>query len=194
MVEKLPGQTGMGPLVFGHHQQSGSVLVDTVHQSGPHVPLLKQGQILQMPGQGIDECPAIIAVPRMHHEPGRLVQYDEVVVFIQDVERNILRNNFHLPLGIGHHEGNTVERLHLVARLHGNAVHKDISAVGCGLHPAPRTVLQSHRQIFVDTEHGLPPVYRDGEMLVQFILLLLQLLRYLPGIFHFGTLHLAQIL
>jgi hypothetical protein len=31
-------------------------------------------------------------------------------------------------------------------------------------------------------------------MLVQFILLFLQLLRYLPGVFHFGTLHLAQIL
>ncbi len=189
MLEELTGQAGVGPLVLGHHQQTGGVLVDAVHQTGTHVPLLKQGKILQMPRERIDERTAVVAVSRMHDQSGRLVEHDEVVVLMNDVERNILGDDLHLALGIGHHEGDAVERLHLVTRLHRRAVHQDVSSVGRRLHPASRTVFESHRQVFVYAEHGLTPVYRDGEMLVQLILLVFQLLRYPVDICCLGILH-----
>ena len=43
-----------------------------------------------MGDQRIDQGAVGIAGRRMHHQAGRLVDHDQVVVFIDDLERNIL--------------------------------------------------------------------------------------------------------
>ena len=123
MVEKLPGQPGVGALVFGYDQNAGCILVDAVDQSGPHVAALEKRQVLQMIGQGVDQRPRIVAVAGMDDHAGGLVDDNQVVVFIQNVERNVFGNDFQFAERIGHDDLNPVRGLHLVTRLDGRAVH-----------------------------------------------------------------------
>lgn len=172
MFEKLSRQSRVGFFVLGYDEQSRCVLVYAVHQSGAHVPFLKQRSVFKVPRQRVDERAAVVAVAGVYDESGRLVYYQQIVVFVWYVERYVFRNDFHLPFWVGHDYGDAVERLYLVARLDRYAVHEYVAAVGCGLHPAARTVFQPDGQVFVYAQHGLSAVYGHGEVFVQVVLLL----------------------
>jgi len=104
------------------------VLVDAVHQSGAQIALPEHRQRAQMIGQGIDQRPVPVAVARVHDHAGGLVDDQQIVVFVGDVERDVLRHDLDLALGIGHHHGDAVQRLDLVARLRTSA-HEHAAAV-----------------------------------------------------------------
>ena len=49
---------------------------------------------LRMIEQGVDERAGIILVCRMRDHPGRLIHHKEILVFVDDIERNVFRKDF----------------------------------------------------------------------------------------------------
>ena len=171
VVEKLSGQPGVGALVFGHDQNAGRVLVDAVDQSGSHVAALEKRQVLQMIGQGIDQRARIVAVAGMDDHAGRLVDDNQVVVFIQNVERNVFGDDFQFAERVGHDDLYPIRGLHLITRLDGRAVHQNVAGVGRRLYAVARNAFHPVGQELVDAQHGLSPVDGHAVMLEQLVLL-----------------------
>ena len=95
MVGELRGQRLVGLVVFRHHHQPGRVLVQPVHDAGPPHAADAGKAGAAMGDQRIHQRAGFMAGGRMHHQPLRLVDDDEVVVLIDDIERDI----FALRLG-----------------------------------------------------------------------------------------------
>ena len=94
MIGELRGQRLMSAVVLGHHHQPGGVLVQPVHDAGPPDAADPGKARAAMRDQRVDQCAGLVAGGRMHHEALRLVDDDDVVVLIDDVERDILALGF----------------------------------------------------------------------------------------------------
>ena len=165
VVEELLGQSCVRTLVLGHHQQTRCILVDAVYQSRAHIALLEQRQILQVVGERIDQRAAIISAAGVDNH-SRLLIYDyQVVILIHHIERDVLGDDLHLALGVGHNQRDAIHRLHLVARLGRNAIYEDVAAVGSRLYAVARAVFHTIDQILIQAQHLLSAIDRDGEVL-----------------------------
>ena len=172
VVEELAGQVDLGGVGLGHDQQAGSVLVDAVDQQAhPFVVVFRIGRAAQVPGQRVDQRAAVVAVAGMDHQAGGLVDHQEVVVLIDNVERNRLGLDLDAAPLVGHHEGDHVERLDLVVGLDHLVVHADVTGLDGQLHAVARGVLHMVRKVFVDAQQRLPAVDDHAEMLEHFLLL-----------------------
>ena len=88
---ELLGQREMRGIVLGHHQATTRVFVKTMHNAGPdHATNAAEfaGAMMQ---QRMDQSVFFIARRRMHDERGRLVDHEQTVVFVEDIERDVLR-------------------------------------------------------------------------------------------------------
>ena len=165
VVEELLGQSCVRTLVLGYHQQTRGILVDAVYQSRAHIALLEQRQILQVVGERIDQRAAIISAAGVDNH-SRLLIYDyQVVILIHHIERDVLGDDLHLALGVGHNQRDAIHRLYLVARLGRNAIYEDVAAVGSRLYAVARAVLHTIDQILIQAQHLLSAIDRDGEVL-----------------------------
>ena len=90
VIGELLGQAGHGALVLGGDQQARGVLVQAVDDAGPRLAADADQLVAAMGDQGIDQRAVGIARRRMHHQPGRLVDDDEVLVLINHGQRDIL--------------------------------------------------------------------------------------------------------
>ncbi|MCW0424878.1 hypothetical protein NB713_002821 [Xanthomonas sacchari] len=79
-----------------HHHGAAGVLVQAVHDAGARQ--RRQPRIAVQ--QGIDQGAAGIAGARVHHQPGRLVQHDDLVVLVQHLQRDVLGQG--VGLGVQH--------------------------------------------------------------------------------------------
>ncbi len=77
----------LGLQVFRHHHQTGGVFVQPVDYARPRH-LLQVGQIVQ---QAIEQGPLLVARRRMHHQIRRFIDYQEVFVFVNGRQGQILR-------------------------------------------------------------------------------------------------------
>ena len=165
VVEELFGQSCVRTLVLGYHQQTRCILVDAVYQSRAHIALLEQRQILQVVGERIDQRAAIISAAGVDNH-SRLLIYDyQVVILIHHIERDVLGDDLHLALGVGHNERDVIHRLYLVARLCRHAIHQNVAAVGSRLYAVARAVFHTIDQILIQAQHLLSAIDRDGEVL-----------------------------
>ena len=80
----------MRAVVLGDHHQPGRVLVEPVHDAGPAHPADAGQAGAAMGDQRVDQRAGLVAGRRMHHEALRLVDDDDVVVLVDDIERDIL--------------------------------------------------------------------------------------------------------
>jgi hypothetical protein len=78
----------IGEIIPGDYQQSRCVLVEPVDNTRA-VSARLAGQRGKMVGQGIDQRPRVVAGRRVGHHASRFVDHYEVVVFVNDVERDI---------------------------------------------------------------------------------------------------------
>ena len=90
MVGELFGEAPMRPVVLGDDEKPGRVLVEPVHDAGPLDPADPGQALAAMGDERVDERPRLVPRRRMHHEPCRLVDDDEVVVLVDDGERDRL--------------------------------------------------------------------------------------------------------
>ena len=81
----------MRAIVLGDHQEAARVLVEPVHDARPPHAADARQAVAAMGDERVDERAARMPRRRMHDEPGRLVDHDEVVVLVDDRERDRLR-------------------------------------------------------------------------------------------------------
>ena len=90
VVGELRRQAAMRAVVLGHDQQPARVLVEPVHDARPPHAADAGQAVAAMGDERVDQRAALMPGGRMHDEPGRLVDDDEVVVLVDDRERDRL--------------------------------------------------------------------------------------------------------
>ena len=183
VVEKLLGKRGVSPLILGYNQQSRCILVDTMHQSRTGVALGEHRQILKVVRQGVHQRTAMVAHTGVNDHTRLLVYYNDVVILVDNVKRDILRHNLLLTAGIGQDDRYLVEGLNLVARLLRLAIYKDVLAIGSRLNTVARGVFKAYCKILIEAHHRLPLIDRYGEVFVHLIALVRRLLLQKVDIF-----------
>ena len=99
-VEKLFRQETQRILIFGDNQKSGSIFVDPVHEPYP-VEIRFLAVLFEMKRQRVHQCSRIIAVTWMNDHTGIFVYYHQIIIFIHDVDGNILRDDDIFPGRMG---------------------------------------------------------------------------------------------
>ncbi len=92
------GERGVGGVVFGDDDEAAGVLVEAMDNAGPEVAAGCRKRF-ESKEQRIDEGVAVARIfsfagAGVHHHAGGLVDDGEVLVFEDDVERNVLRRGF----------------------------------------------------------------------------------------------------
>ena len=91
MLGKLLGQSPVRPVIFGRNQQPAGIFVNTVNNARTFHPS-HSGQIIPaMVKQSIHQSAAESPRRRMNSHPRRLVDHNQVFVFIDHFQRNIFR-------------------------------------------------------------------------------------------------------
>ena len=86
----------MRHIIFAGHQRSRRVHIDPVYDSRPHG-AVNAGQFkAAVVHQSIDQRLAIVPGRWMHDHLLRLIDNDDILVFIEDVQRNVLRLDIRL--------------------------------------------------------------------------------------------------
>ena len=122
MYEELVRQHGLCGLVLGHDHQTCGVLVDTVYEVTKAVLDVLVG-LLEIVSQAVQQGMLEVAVTGVYHQARLLVDDDDVVVFVDDVQRDGLGLDIGLARRIGEHDGDHVVGLHLIVLLHHLVVH-----------------------------------------------------------------------
>ena len=130
----------------GHHHQAGGVLVQAVHDAGTR----QARQALVVVQQGVLQGAVGVARGRVHHQPGGLVDHQQVLVLVADLQRDGLGKAFHLPLRLGV-QFHPVAGRDLVALSGGAAVEQGTALADPGLQAAARVVVEQPRQRLVQT-------------------------------------------
>ena len=77
-------------IVFGHDQQTAGVLIDTVDDAGADGPAdagKLPGAVVQ---QRVDQRAVRVAGGRMHHHALGFVDDDQIVILVDDIQRDVL--------------------------------------------------------------------------------------------------------
>ena len=94
-VDAVPGELGREPLMgavgLGRDDQAGGILVDAVDDAGPGDAADPRQAAAAMVEQGVDQRAVEIARRRVDDEPGGLVDHDQMLVLVDDGERDVLR-------------------------------------------------------------------------------------------------------
>ena len=81
----------MHAVALTHHQDPGGILVDAMDDSRAQF-TANAAQVCAVAEQRIDQGTVGVARGRMHHHAGRLVDHDQMLVLIEDGQRNVLSN------------------------------------------------------------------------------------------------------
>jgi len=88
---ELSGESQVGGVVFGDDEATAGFFVEPMDNSGPRDPANATKAARAMMEQRIDQGVFGVARRRMDDQPGRFVQGQEVVIFVEDFQRNVFR-------------------------------------------------------------------------------------------------------
>ncbi len=91
MFTELTGESVVGSVVFGGNENSGSVLIDPMHDAGAQTPTNAR-KVAAVPEKCVDQRSSGCAGPRMNRHAGRLVYDDDVAVLMEDCQRDFFGN------------------------------------------------------------------------------------------------------
>lgn len=80
----------MGAFIARDYEQAGSVFVETMHNAGPR--FIELRYVLKMMQQRVRECAGAMAIRGMHDHARGFIHHDEILVFINNLQREVLRN------------------------------------------------------------------------------------------------------
>ena len=88
---ELHGKGCVRGVILGDDENAGRILVEPVDDPRPFDAADAGKTVSAMRDERVDQRPAAVSSARMHHKPGRLVDDDDVCIFVEDFERDILR-------------------------------------------------------------------------------------------------------
>ena len=100
---ELACQKIVDPVALGHHHQTGSGLVQSVHNARSH--RMGATDLAEVVKQCIDQGSGRVTGSRMNHHSGRLVDNYQFIIFMDNPQRDGLSNNIH-RLGLRRCNGN----------------------------------------------------------------------------------------
>ena len=169
MVKELLCQMCLGIGSLGNDQQPACVLVDAVHQAYGRVVRVEVLIVAQMPRQSVDQCAAIVAATGMHHQARWLVDDEQDLIFIDNIEGQVLGNDFPIALGMIQDECDDVARLDLVVALDGLVVGPDATRLCCFLYAVAAGAGYVIHQELIDADGALPLIHFYAPMLMLFL-------------------------
>ena len=86
----LLGQVSVGGVILGHDQQPTGILIDAMHNTGAYLSIDSGKAVPAVIQQGIHQRAGIITCRRVNHHSLGLIHYQQVVVLIYDLQRDIL--------------------------------------------------------------------------------------------------------
>ena len=169
VVEELGGQIQLTGLILGDCKQAAGILVDAVNKdSHPLVLGLRALGDSKMVGKGVYQSPLIMAVSRMHAHSGRFVDHQHIIILINYVKWNVLRQYLQSPPAIWHHKTDDVARAHDVVGLDDFVTYVHITLFEGLLDAATGSVLKVRGHILVNTHRRLALVNFKPEMFEKF--------------------------
>ena len=112
---------------LGHHHKAGGVLVQAVHDTRTrHIDNVRH--VVQ---QGVEQGAIGMTGSRMHHQARRLVDHQDIVVFIDDIEFDVLGDPFTLSFLLGNQFKNSAT-MDNVSRADNRAVHSQAAVFDPG--------------------------------------------------------------
>ena len=93
MGSKLRAEREMRSIGFGRYHDAACVLVEAVDNARALFPANTRQRVAAMGDERVDERCLTIAGRRMHHHARWLVQHDELVILVQNIQRDVLAGN-----------------------------------------------------------------------------------------------------
>ena len=115
--------------------------------------------------QGVDEGAVEVAVAGMYHHAGRLVHHEHVVIFINYIERNVLRDQVDAAAAVRHDETDDIPRTDKEIGLSGLLPYLNIAFFDSTLDTMSRSIFEMGRHELVDANGHLPGIDVETEML-----------------------------
>ena len=88
-VGELPRELAMGSVIFRDHHRATRLLIEPVHDARTLM-AADAGKVRAMMKQRVHQSMRLVASAGMNHQPGRLIEHEQVVVFVENPERNFL--------------------------------------------------------------------------------------------------------
>ena len=91
MLEELPAEIRLRVRSFGYQQQARRILVYPMNQ--PNIGIIHVKFLAEVVRQSIQQRVFEVPVSGMHHESGRLVNHQHILVLIHHIDRHFFRRN-----------------------------------------------------------------------------------------------------
>ena len=147
---QLAHQAGMGAQAAGDDHHAGSVLVQPVHDPRAG----QRGQRLIEMQQRVLQRAVRVARRRMHHQARRLVDDDQVVVGVEDIQRNRFRPHLVVTLDL-RREFQMLAAEQPVGRLADPTVHGQLATADPLLKSRPREIRKQLGRRLVQAQPGV---------------------------------------
>jgi len=132
-MRKLPAQPAVSLIMLRHHKTPACVLVEPVHDPGPHLPA-NPAQRPTVEQKRVNQRSRLHPGSRVDGEPSRLIYNQQVVVLVKDPNRNIFRCQVD-GLRRGFTEKDDVPRVHRIPGPAAFAVTSDVTTPNQALDP-----------------------------------------------------------
>ncbi len=151
VIGELRGQPPVRAVGLGDDHQAGGVLVEPVHDARP-LHAADAGQaVAAMGDQRVDQRARPVAGGRMHDEAARLVDDDEVVVLVDDGERDGLAFGLRRLRPRGTADGDRLAGVDAVAGIADRApADRDFAVEDEGFQSRPRQIADFRREEAVE--------------------------------------------
>ena len=147
----------MAGVVARHDDQAGRALVEPVHYPRSHLTAGRRPTSAAAE-QRVNERARMVAGRRVNHHPGRLVDDEQVFIFIHDFERNRLRHG-HRRVSLGNLDLDDVSGRHSIRGIGSLAVDPDQATLDEPRGGRPAQIVRVIRDEAVEPECGLPRDY-----------------------------------
>ena len=121
--------------------------------------------LIEMVEKSVDEGAVKVAVTWMDDHARRLIHDQHIIILVNDIQRNILRDQLHSAPPVRHHETDHIPRTHQQIRLRRLLPHLHITLLYSTLDTMTRSILEMGRHELVDADGHLPRIDIQPEML-----------------------------
>ena len=174
MNEELFGEIKLRLIVLCHDKKAGCILINSMHEySHPFILCIRALRYPQMMSQCIDKGTGKMSMSRMYHHSCFFIQYKEIIIFIYNVQRNILWKNLQATTLVWHHEFHDISWPHYIIGLDDLIIHPDIFSLDSQLYTMTRCVFHMCSKVLVHTHRDLTGRNIKAVMLKHFLLLIL---------------------
>ena len=150
-----------------HNEQPAGVLVNAMHKTHTWVVGIVFGIVTQVPGQRVHEGAGVVSHARVHHQPCRFVDHQQVIVLIDDVERYVLGHDLRFHTRMVQHQRDHIQGLHPVVAFDRTVVDMDATRLCSALDACAAGVAQVFHQELIHAQERLPLVCHHATMLVE---------------------------